>query len=269
MTMRSHAMRMFRTKKRLLLLLVPAAGLAMLLSLAARAEAPKDSLWFKAVKLQEQSRDLVPGTVESFMQEVDKHGKPKNEDKYRHSWGKLSLNDDGDVEYESVKAIEDGEDITEKERAEERERQEKRDEEDSNSFTSEGYTPFREEAQDRISIERLDETEPVDGRELIAYKFVEHPEDDDAEVRGTVWFDRAAGVPVRMEYTTDPLPKRVKRMITTMEYAYSAPATLVVKKMTMDATGGILFIKKHFHVEMTFDDYWRLPEGYEESHREN
>jgi len=266
---------MERTKMRELMVFfsVLVTGVVLGLSIMASAETPTDSLWLRAVDLSEQSRDLVPGTMESFMQEVDKHGKPKDEDKYRHSWGQLSLNGDGEVEYEPAKVIKDGEDITEEEQAKERERQEKEDEEDSESFTSEGYTPFRGGAQDRMSIERLDETEMVDGRGLVVYKFVEHPADDDDEdddkVAGTVWFDVATGVPVKMEYTPDPLPKRVKRMITTMEYAYAAPDTLVVKRMIMDATGGLLFIKKHFHMEMTFDEYWRLPEGYEESHQED
>ena len=260
-------------KKLVVFFSVLATGIALGSSCVASAETPTDSLWLRAVDLSEQSRDLVPGTMESFMQEVDKHGKPKDDDKYRHSWGQLSLGGDGEVRYEPVKVIKDGDDITEEEQAKERERQENDDKEDSNSFTSEGYTPFKEGAQDRMSIERLDETEMVDGKDLVVYKFVEHPDDGDDEnddkVTGTVWFDVATGVPVKMEYTTDPLPKRVKRMITTMKYAYAAPDTLVVRRMIMDATGGLLFIKKHFHVEMTFDEYWRLPEGYEESQQED
>ena len=111
------------------------------------------------------------------MQEVDKHGKPKDDDKYRHTWGKLSLGDSGEIEYVPVKVIKNGEDITEEEQAKERERQEKEDEEDSEGFTTEGYTPFNAKVQDRMSIERLDKTEMVDGKALIVYKFVEHPDD--------------------------------------------------------------------------------------------
>jgi len=239
---------------------MPAIVLALGFPLAASADTPADSLWVRAVNLSEQSKDLVPGTIESYVQEVDKHGKPKDEGKYQHGWGKLSLGDSGKVEYEPVKVIENGEDITEEEQAKERERQEKKNEKDSDSFTAEGYTPFNAEVQDRMSIESLDKTEMVDGKDLVVYEFVEHPEDeDDNEVTGKAWFDIAAGVPVKIEYTTDPLPKHVKRMVTTMEFNYSAPDTLVVGRMIMDVTGGILFIKKHFHMEMTFAEYWRLP----------
>ncbi len=238
--------------------------LALGLPLPASADTPADSLWLRAVNLSEESKDLVPGTIESYMQEMDKHGKPKDEDKYRHSWGKLCLRDDGEIEYESVKVIKDGEDITEEERAKERERQEEEDE-DSDGINPEGYSPFDADSQDRMFIERLEETETADGKDLAVYRFVKLPADkDDEEVIGKAWFDIATAVPVRIEYTTDPLPKRVKRMVTTMEYIYSAPDTLVVGKMIVDATGGILFIKKHFRAKMIFTDHWLRPEGYEE-----
>jgi hypothetical protein len=254
----------------LVLISMLATGFALGLPLAAGADTITDSLWIGAVDLAEQNRDLVPGTIESYMQEVDKHGKPKDEDKYRHSWAKLTLNADGEVEYESIKVIDDGEDITAEEQAREREKRDEQDDEDSRSFTTRGYSPFRRSAQERMSIERMEETDVLDGMDLVVYRFTEHPEDEDGEkVTGTAWFDPATGVPVKMEYTTDPLPKRVKRMITTMEYASPAPDSLIVKRMTMDVTGGILFIKKHFHMEMTFGDHWRLPEGYEESHPED
>jgi hypothetical protein len=268
--MRRHATGRVGTAKKLLLALVPAAWLVALLMSAAGAKEPADSVWIKAVSLAEQNRDLVPGTIESYMQEVDKHGKPKDEDKYRHTWARLSLNAEGEVEYGSIKVIDDGKDITEEEQAKELKRRDEDNEDDSGSFSAKGYSPFRRDAQERMSIERMKETEVVDGRDLVVFKFVEHPEDEDGEeFMGTAWFDPASGVPVRMQYSTDPLPKRVKRMITTMEYGYSEPDSLVVKKMTMDVTGGILFIKKHFHMEMNFSDHWRLPEGYEETHRDD
>ncbi|MFH1314718.1 MAG: hypothetical protein ABIJ00_16050 [Candidatus Eisenbacteria bacterium] len=240
-------------------------GFALFLPLVASADTPADSLWLRAVNLSEESKDLVPGTIESYMQETDKHGKPKDEDKYHHSWGKLSLRDDGEITYETVKVIKDGEDITEEEQAKDKEKQEEEDGKDSDGFDPEEHSPFDAETQDRLSIERLDETETTDGKDLAVYSFIKHPaEEDDEEVTGKAWFDIATGVPVKIEYTTDPLPKRVKRMVTTMEYVYSAPDTLVVGKMIMEATGGILFIKKHFHAEMTFADHWRTPEGYDE-----
>jgi hypothetical protein len=247
-------------------LLTSVVLMALALCCFSRSEAaPVDSLWLRAVALSEMNDDLVPGSIRTRMQEVDKHGEPKDGEKYRESWAKLSLGEDGEVEFETVKVMDDGEDITAEWKAEEEERKAKRDDEDeeSESHEMEDYNPFDPESQERMSIDRLSTGEVVDGKNTVMYEFTEHTEDDE-EVRGRAWLETDTGVPVRVEYTVDPLPKRVKHMATTMEYEYVAPDSLVVKSMFIEATGGILFIKKHFHMSMTFTDYWRLPEGYED-----
>jgi len=82
-------------------------------------------------------------------------------------------------------------------------------------------------------------------------------------ISGKAWLEPDTGIPVKIEYTPDPLPKRVKRMVTTVEYKHIYADSLIVRHMFVEVTGGILFIKKHFHMDMTFDEYWRLPEGYD------
>lgn len=237
------------------------AGLALCCVSLAQGT-PADSLWQKAVELMDTNDDLVPGTMKTFMQEVDKHGEAKDENKYRESWGRLYLREDGEIEYEPLKIIEDGEDVTEEEIAKEEERKEE-DDEDSESDSMEGYSPFDMDSQDRMSAKRSGEGEIIDGKSTVEFEFTEETEEDE-EYSGKVWLEAGTGVPVKVEYTVDPLPKRVKRMVTTMAYEFFAPDSIVVGGMSVDATGGILFIKKHFHMEMTFDNYWRLPEGYEE-----
>ena len=49
-------------------------------------------------------------------------------------------------------------------------------------------------------------------------------------------------------------------MVTSVTYKYEGPESWRAEAMSTEATGGILFIKKHFHMDMTFDDYWRMPE---------
>jgi hypothetical protein len=228
--------------------------------------APADSLWLKAVDLSDRNDDLVPGLMKMHMQEVDKHGEPKDIEKYDEVWSTLKLGEDGEVEYETVKAVENGKDITEEQRA--REQKEKADEEagkddDSESHSMEAYNPFDGENQDRVSIEVVKKGEIIDGDTTVVYEFTEHTEDG-IVISGRAWLKQGTGVPVRVEYTPDPLPKRVKSMVTTMEYEHLCPDSLIVRHMSVDVTGGILFIKKHFHMDMTFDRYWRLPEGYGE-----
>jgi hypothetical protein len=228
-----------------------------------KAEAPTDSLWVRAVVLWSGNDDLVPGLIKMHMQEVDKHGKIKDQDKYREVWSSLSLGEDGEVEYQMVKVVEDGEDKTEQEKAkqdEEREEEEKEDG-DSESHEMEGYSPFDSKTQDRISVNLLGAGGIVGGRDTEIYEFTEVTEDD-VEMSGRAWLETATGAPVRIEYTRDPLPKHVKHMVTTMEYEHPAPDSLIVSDMFVEVTGGILFFKKHFHMNMEFHDYWRLPEDY-------
>jgi hypothetical protein len=230
------------------------------------AETPSDTLWLKAVALSDKNDDLVPGLMKMRMQEVDSEGKPKDSGKYREVWSALSLGADGEVEYGLIKAIENGEDITEEEKAkEEKAKEEERDGEaegdDSESHEMKGYSPFAPESQPDISLESAGDGGVIGGRSTVLYSFTDQS-DDGVVISGDAWLDRATGAPVKIEYTPDPLPKRVKRMVTTMEFEHIGPDSLIVKRMSVEVTGGILFIKKHFHMDMVFDDYWRLPEGY-------
>jgi hypothetical protein len=238
----------------------------------AAAEAPADSLWAKAVALWSLNDDLVPGLIKMHMQEVDKHGEIKDEAKYHEVWSTLGLGEDGEVESGMVKVIENGEDVTEKEKAKleseqdaEKSEGQGKDDEDSESQQMEGYSPFDSESQARVSLKSVGPGGSVSGRSTLLYEFTERTEKD-VEFTGKAWLDAGTGAPVKIEYTLDPLPKRVKHMVTTMEYEHIAPDSLIVRSMAVDVTGGILFIKKHFHMAMTFDDYWRLPEDYKSRH---
>lgn len=228
---------------------------------ACRAEAPTDSLWLKAVGLAELNDDLVPGLMKMHMQEMDKHGRPKDDDKYYEYWSRLFLGEDGEMDFETVKVIENDKDITEEAKAKEREKDEDEDDE-GESRSIERYDPFDADNQGRLSITRLDTTATIDGKSAIAYEFTEQADDDKA-ITGTAWLEAATGIPIRVQYVTDPLPKRVKRMVTTMEYEYAGPDSLIVKQTSIEATGGFLFIKKYFQMDMIFGEYWRLPEDYE------
>jgi len=228
---------------------------------------PTDSLWSKAVGLSDKNDNLVPGLMKMHMQEVDKHGDPKDIDKYNEVWSMLRLGEDGEVEYEMIKSIEDGEDVTEEAKAKEEEAREESEEsegdEDSESHRMESYNPFDPENQDRVSFRVVDSGTTAGGKNTVVYEFTEKTEDD-VVISGKAWLEEDTGVPVKVEYTPDPLPKRVKHMVTTMEYEHIHPDSLIVKHMFVEVTGGILFFKKHFHMDMTFDQYWRLPEGYGE-----
>ena len=261
---------------------VVASAIMLLFAFAGPAVLPAsegpDSLWAGAISLFEANDDWVPGSVYMHMQEVDKHGEPK-EDKVQEVWTRLYLGEDGEVEAELVKALDNGKDITEEEKArsEEAEAEEAEaresgnaegddDSHDDNGFAITGYVPFDPEHQDGMTVVATGDVEVVGGRNCTVFDFEDdrkgddEDDDDDMVFVGKVWLDAESGAPLKLEYTTDPLPKRVKKMITTVLYDFTAPDTWRAASMSVQATGGFLFIKKHFHMNMTFGDYWRMPE---------
>jgi hypothetical protein len=224
---------------------------------------PADSLWQRAVVLSEKNEGLIPGSIRMRMQEVDEEGRPKNDDKYYESWSSLSLGEDGKVEFETVRAIQDGKDITEEQRAREEEAKADSGGNDgthgSESEGMDGYDPFDPDKQARVSTNLVGAGDLVDGKNTVLYEFAEQGEHGE-RTTGKAWLEVETGAPVRVEYSVDPLPKRVKHMVMTMDYDYMPPDSLTVRSLSIQATGGIWFIKKHFHMDMTFGDYWRPPE---------
>lgn len=227
-----------------------------------------DSLWAEAVSLMDASAGWVPGNIYMHMQEVDKHGEPK-EDRGHEVWTRLYLREDGEVDSEMVKVLDNGEDVTEKERA--RAEEEEEDDDGGGRMTMESYSPFDPEHQDGLAASPTGQEEIVDGRLCAVFEFVDErksedeDDDNDGTVIGKAWIEYETGIPLKIEYTTDPLPKRVKKMITTVHYEYQGPGEWYAKSMSIRATGGILFIKKHFHMNMAFSEFWRLPDEADSS----
>jgi hypothetical protein len=225
-----------------------------------------DSLWARAVSLNSANSNWVPGSIYMHMQEVDKHGEPKDGSGHE-VWTRLYLGEEGEVESEMVKVLDDGEDITQEERARrEKEDAERDDDEDGGDrMVMESYSPFDPEHQGGVEARATGEEEAVDGRPCAVFEFTDERESEDEDEEGTVmgkvWLEIETGIPLKAEYTTDPLPKRVKKMNTTVLYEYSGPEAWYAGSMNIRATGGILFIKKHFSMTMTFSDYWRMPEA--------
>jgi hypothetical protein len=242
-------------------LVVPILGSALGLGLcpALSAEPASDSLWARAVALWGANDDLVPGLIEMRMQEVDKEGRAKHEGEFQEIRSALSLGEDGEIRYETLRVVENGEDVTALEKARADERKEKGGGDDSGSHEVERYSPFDPSSQAGVSERALGGGGIVGGRNTMLYEFTETGEDG-RKVMGKAWLDAGSGSPVVIEYTLDPLPSRVKRMTTRLEYEQAASDSLVVRRMVMDVSGGFLFFKKHYHMDMEFDDYWRLPE---------
>ncbi|MBN1559806.1 hypothetical protein JW998_06120, partial [candidate division KSB1 bacterium] len=67
--------------------------------------------------------------------------------------------------------------------------------------------------------------------------------------------------PVLHEFTTEPLPPRVKEMTNSVRFHYTPDGDFYTTQASFAGVGGFLFIKKSFRGSITFADYWRHPTG--------
>jgi hypothetical protein len=77
---------------------------------------------------------------------------------------------------------------------------------------------------------------------------------------GMTWLDENTGVPLKLEFSLEPLPKRIRSLWTIYLYEISETNNWVLKKITISGQGGFLFIKKKFRSTTVFSDYGRQPE---------
>jgi hypothetical protein len=238
------------------------------------------ALWVRAVQICEAAKDLVPGKVNEKMQELDKKGRVKSETNIDAS---ISLDQAGKIRNDIVKASKDGKDVTaeEKKRSAEQEKKaaakeaakkakekdakkDSKDDSDEHSYSfSLSDTPFNPERQNEVRVAETAGSETIDGASCISFEF-SYPErreigskDKPATIRGKAWIDESSGRPMKLEYTSDPLPKHVKNMLTTIRYGTDVNGAWVLKQMAFDARGAFLFFGRTIRGDIRFSDYWK------------
>ncbi len=247
---------------------------------SARVAAPAHpALWMQAVSIFELNKNLVPGKVFQKIQELEKDGRVKSETDVDVA---LSLDDAGKIKTEIVKASKDGKDITAEQRkkADETAKKQAKDDaakkaskkdaagesdEHSHSFSLDD-TPFNPERQNDVHVTETARGETIDGTRCACFEF-SYPEKrpagakgKPATIKGKAWIDESSGHPVKLEYVSDPLPKHVKSMSTTLRYGADANDSWVVKEMIFEARGSFLFIGKSIRGDISLGDYWKYEE---------
>ncbi len=250
----------------------PAAAAAPDSTRAAAKAQP--ALWAQAVKIFAANKDLVPGTVRQKIQELEDDGRVKSESNAEIS---LSLDSEGKIKSDIVKAAKDGKDVTAEERKKAAER-EKKSKKDSKSDPDDGESkershsvsssdnPFNPDIQNDVRVTETNARETVGGRSCVRFGY-SHPvpsekpsKDKPTLFKGTAWIEESSGNPVKIEYTNDPLPKGAKSMLTTFYYGNGANGSWVVEKMEFAAHGSFLFFKKRIRGDITLGDYWKYVE---------
>ena len=216
-------------------------------------------LWQKALKLFSANKDWIPGNIIQRTELFTEQGKPEST---HEVWIEYKKDDKEKITSEIVKVIKDSKNVTDEFKKEQSKKQKKKDKEDSASFEL-NDNPFNPDLQKNVSIKVTNETQRISGKNCTGFEFsqkVEFRENDKKLTvtnRGKAWLDKETGYPLKLEYTFDPLPKRMKSIWTIILYEVTPEGNWYAKEMIMDGEAGFLFIKKKFHTLITFNNFWK------------
>lgn len=239
-------------------------SLLLFLSPALFSQSQTAELWRKAIDILAANLDWVPGSMTMQFELLDKNGEA---DMVNTSTYKIYLDENGEVQSELVRMINDGEDVTEKEKAKAEAKEEEKekenddakeqgeDSEEGNVGFSMAESPFHPENQGKIQLKPLDQEKTVDGQVCRGFDY-SLPLEENTRI-GTAWLNVETGAPVLHEFSTDPLPPRVKEMKNIVRYHYTPAGDFYTTEAMFEGVGGFLFIKKRFRGTMTFEDYWK------------
>jgi hypothetical protein len=213
------------------------------------AAAPEDMLWRKALAVAASNTNWLPGLIITRTEMLQK-GKVAG---VHEVWRRSNLGAKGEVVTTTVKVLEDGKDVTAKEKKE-------MDAKGGPKKEKLGGHPFDLNLQDHLSLKRTDQTRIVSGRNCVGYEF-DLRNTNGVTVKGTTWLEKETGWPAEIEnMTINPLPeKRFKRMTTTTRYASSPEGRWQIKEVITTGAVSVLFIKADIRSTTTFNDYWQKP----------
>ncbi len=216
------------------------------------ADATKDPLWRKAVAVAAANADWVPGLVITRSEVLHK-GEIVG---VHEMWQRSKLGPKGEVVTDTVKAVEDGKDVTKPEKTKTKEKNPAR-----KTDGKGGGNPFDAGVQDRLSLKVMDQSRTIEGRACVGYAF-ETTEHKWPVVRGTAWLEKETGVPSEIEnMTLDPLPdKHLKRLTLTTRYETTTNGIWLAKTMTANSTMSVMLIKADARTTTTFGEHWKKPQ---------
>ncbi len=231
-----------------------------------RAAGPAaNGLWRKAVEIYRRNSDWYPGRVAILSEMLNRRGEPYS---VTEMYFTLRLDNQGKIQADLERALKNGEDTTEKVRSKVtiRAPEEGMEPGDDNTFSvSLSDSPFDPERQHDVTVSAAPERVPLFGCRCRRFDFtyrtriVRKGEPVDLTWRGMAWLEEGSGMPVKLEFTLDPLPKLLRSLWSIYLFDTASPERWVVNKVSLTGHGGFLFIIKRFRTTTTFSDYRLAP----------
>jgi len=214
------------------------------------ASALDDPLWAKAIGIASANSNWVPGLT-IIRTEVLEGGKSEG---VHEVWQRSSLGAKDEVATQTVKVLEDGKDVTAREKK-------KIDTKADRKVTAKlGGHPFDLKAQGQLVVKATEQTKLISNRNCVAYEF-ELRSTNGVLTKGVSWLEKETGWPAEIEnMTMNPLPdKHFKRMGITTRYEASPEGRWQAKEVITTGTVSVMFIKADIRSTTTFSDYWKKP----------
>lgn len=229
------------------------------------AAAAGPELWRKAVEIYRANHDWYPekAAIASEVRDGRKRFRSLTE-----MFFTLSPDGRGRLRIHLDRSLRNGVDTTEKMRAKVRIRDplERLAPSGGNAYSvSISDSPFDPGEQAAVSFASTKETRMLSGRSCRRFDFTFRAKiaDEDGSKRltwtGRAWIEEGSGVPARLEFSIAPLPGKFRSIWIVYEYETERPDHWVVKSVVISGHGGVLFIKRYFHVTTTFSEYRRMP----------
>lgn len=232
---------------------------------AEQAGADPTGLWQKALAIFQKNDGLIPGKMEVVSEMLDRRGRPDSVSKYYFD---IIMDDQGKTRTELTRAFKDDKDVS----AEMKKKMEVRNDpkekpagKNRARTISTDDSPFNPDKQRNVTVRAHAEKQLLFGRLCHRYDFTFKADaggNDDGENPtwvGKAWLEENSGIPVKLEFSFDPLPKRVNSLWTVYLYEVNTAGEWLLKEITFQGQGGFLFIKKRFRSTTSFSDYRRWP----------
>lgn len=215
-----------------------ACGTALLLA-ATASQAGADALWERAVAMAAATGHLVPGTMVTHTQEHSADGKLRST---RETVMRARVVD-GELTYELVRDVKDGEAVEHAEEADGR----------TGASSARFSDAFQADLLAMTGAERMGERRTIRGQPAIGYR-IEQPEEL-YTIRGQLWVSED-GAPLELHYTVDPLPRSVRGIAILATYELRDGLALVTEVTVQVAVSVTFLYRRLYTITVDLDDYF-------------
>jgi len=254
----------------LLLLVLLAAGSR---GGSGRGEAPgkpsavsaSEDLWQKAVSIHGRNHEWYPERISVISEVLNRRNEPYSVTRLFFS---LRMGTDGRLRTELTRALKNGRDTTDKMRSKvsiSRPGDAADPDSENTYFVSISDSPFNPGRQGAVSFSASGERRLLFGHACRRFEFtylttiINKGETQKLTWSGLAWLEEGSGLPVKLEFSLAPLPRRIRSLWAIYLYDTSRPDKWVLNRVTISGQAGFLFIKKSFRTTTTFSNYRRPP----------